>query len=79
MPDFTITLKQDELDTLHEHRIKQMPPEAPETTKEYIEWLMKGTIESYNRSIQDTRFSNLTATQIKKALDYYYSSGHTEP
>lgn len=79
MPDFTITLKQDELDTLHEHRIKQMPPDAPKDTKEYIEWLMKGTIESYNRSIQDARLSKVTAAQLKKALDDFLSPGPSIP
>lgn len=69
MPDFTITLSQDELDAIHEHRLKQMPPEAPKETSEYIEWLMKNTVESYNRSIQDARLAKLTAGQIKKALD----------
>jgi len=69
MPTFTISLNEDELNILHDHRIRQMPPDAPSDTKEYIEWLMHQTTESHKRSIQDVRLSKLTPDQIKTALD----------
>lgn len=76
MPTFTIELSTQDLDTLHEHRIKQMPTTAPKDTALYIKWLLEQTIESYSRSIQEDRVSKLSAHQLKRALDSLLPTNH---
>lgn len=69
MQSYTIDLTDEQVETIREMAIKDMPPDCPRDPKGFIEWLMEHNTEAKKREKQMDRVGKMKADEIKKAVD----------
>jgi len=65
MPDYTITLTDEQVEGIREMVIREMPDDCPQDPKGFIEWLIAHNVETRKRDKLINKITALTTKELE--------------